>query len=84
VNIFEKRIEKKNKYLSLCEEFFDLRGNINYLVNTYGDEERGKVRYCFPNRCVRVGINVLGKFDNGKNTWQNMSNDEGEWAAVYT
>lgn len=33
VNIIEKIIEKKNKYLSLCEEFFDRRGNMNYLVN---------------------------------------------------
>jgi len=31
VNIFEKIMEKKKKYLSLCEEFFDRRGNMNYL-----------------------------------------------------
>ena len=57
---------------------------MNYLANFFGDEERGHVRYCFPNKCVRVGINVLGKYDNGNNVWLNMGNDQGEWAAVYT
>ena len=57
---------------------------MNYLTKLFGDEKRGNVRYCFPNRCVRVGINVLGKYDNGSNIWLNFQNDQGEWAAVYT
>lgn len=57
---------------------------MNYLTANKNNELRGKIKYCFPNFCVRIGLNVLDKYDNGNNSWLSMSNSEGEWAAVYT
>ncbi|EAR86686.1 NAD:arginine ADP-ribosyltransferase (macronuclear) [Tetrahymena thermophila SB210] len=75
---------QKHKYLQLSNQFFDCRGNMNYLHQYNQPEFRGNLVYNFPNICVRLGLSVLNKFDDGNNAWLSMDNSPGEWAVVYT
>ncbi len=36
-----------------------------------------------PNTWYRIGLNVLGKYDNGNNDWLSMNNIPGEWYVAY-
>ncbi|KAL4512566.1 hypothetical protein ABPG72_020403 [Tetrahymena utriculariae] len=84
VKVVQKVKQQKHKYIQLCNQFFDCKGNMNYLDQIYQSEQRGNLVYNFPNSCVRLGLKVLNQYDNGNNDWLSMNNSPGEWAAVYT
>nr|BAN41245.1 hypothetical protein, conserved [Entamoeba invadens] len=44
---------------------------------------RGGKNYSRPCGYMRYALNVLGKYDDGDDTWLGMSNSKGEWAVSY-
>ena len=46
-------------------------------------EQRGGLDYISPLGWVGYGLNILGKYDNGDNTWLGMSNNPGVYAVAY-
>ncbi|ELP88811.1 hypothetical protein EIN_103140 [Entamoeba invadens IP1] len=45
--------------------------------------KRGGMVYKRPCGYMRYALNVIGKFDNGNDTWLGSSNSPGEWAVSY-
>lgn len=46
-------------------------------------ERRGNKEYFPPFGWQGYALNVIGKYDNGNNTWLGMSNQVGEWCVAY-
>ena len=46
-------------------------------------EKRGGFDYYPPIGWLGIGLNVLGKYDNGNNDWLNYNGGEKEWAIAY-
>ena len=70
--------------MSACKlrrEQLDSKGN---RVDNWGvDELRGNRPYNPPLGWTGIGLKVLGKYDNGDDTWVGMDNSEGEWNVAY-
>lgn len=69
--------------LELSPEDFDPKGYIKFKDAKKDIEFRGNWPYYQPIKSIRYGINVMGKFDNGDNTWLKMQNVKGEWAVGF-
>ena len=62
--------------------FFDYRGNtIN--PNSSNNVIRGTEIYDPPYGWIGIGLNVLGKYDNGNDEWLTNNTDSSEWAIAY-
>lgn len=46
-------------------------------------EKRGNMDYYPPKGWIGHGLRVLGKYDNGDNTWLGMDNSQKEWCVAY-
>ena len=82
------RIEDaKKKQVALFEltpDDFDSRGDIEFPTPIGEEQKRGGMVYNQPsNKWVRVGLSVLGKYDNRNNDWLMMNGNPGEWAVGY-
>ena len=67
--------------VKLSKNQLDPRGNRN---DGWGvDEKRGGKDYNPPIGWNGIGLRVLGKYDNGDNTWIGMNNVKGEWCVAY-
>ena len=67
--------------VKLSKNQLDPRGNRN---DGWGvDEKRGGKDYNPPIGWNGIGLRVLGKYDNGDNTWIGMDNVKGEWCVAY-
>ena len=65
----------------LTKEQLDPKGN---RVKDWGvDELRGNRPYFPPLGWTGIGLKVLGKYDDGDDTWIGMDNSEGEWNVAY-
>ena len=65
----------------LSKNLLDHRGNRK---KGWGiGEKRGNKEYDPPLGWIGIGLNVLGKYDFGDNTWIGMENLEGEWCVAY-
>jgi len=47
------------------------------------NQKRGNYYYDPPIGWIGIGLKVLGKFDNGDDTWIGNNNSKGEWAVAY-
>ena len=79
-----KSIEEKPmlEALQISPELLDKKGNKynGWSVN----KERGGEKYIPPiNGWYGIGLNVLNKYDNGKNDWLDHRNKSGEYAVAY-
>ena len=63
---------------------FDSAGDIRF-PHKFGDKQiRGGIDYYQPNsNWVRVGLRVLGRYDDGNDDWLQMDGNPNEWAVGY-
>jgi len=65
----------------LTKKQLDLLGN---RADEWGvDEQRGNRPYYPPLGWTGIGLKVLGKYDDGDDTWLGMDNSDGEWNVAY-
>jgi hypothetical protein len=65
----------------LTKEQLDSKGN---RIKDWGvDELRGNRPYFPPLGWTGIGLKVLGKYDDGDDTWVGMDNSDGEWNVAY-
>jgi hypothetical protein len=64
---------------------FDPKLNRDYRIesNCSFNVKRENFEYLAPKGFIRYGLKVSGKFDDGNETWVEMSNIPGEWTVVY-
>jgi len=68
--------------LKIKGNFFDNTGNF-LIPNSRKNKFRGKEIYDPPYNWIGVGLNVLGKYDNGNDNWIEDISKESEWAIAY-
>ena len=87
--ICKKLIELKllsDEYLcNLCKipkNYLDYRGN-TLNPNSSNNLIRGTEKYDPPYGWIGIGLNVLGKYDNGNDEWLTNNSKSSEWAIAY-
>ena len=70
------------KDFGVGEENFDNTGNL-LVPNTRQNRFRGKEIYDPPYNWLGLGLNVLGRFDDGNDDWLEDISDKSEWAIAY-
>ena len=70
------------KDFGVGEENFDNTGNL-LVPNTRQNRFRGKEIYDPPYNWLGLGLNVLGRFDDGNDDWLEDISEESEWAIAY-
>jgi hypothetical protein len=84
IQLHEYSVENKYENLVFTQKMLAEGGNMDYTTQYYAPEKRGSLEYNFPNGCKRIGLRVLGQYDNGNDTWLNMNNIPGEFPCAYT
>ena len=69
--------------IKLSPEMFDSKGNNKDGGWAPMGEKRGGKDYYPPYGWIGHGLNVLGRYDGGDDTWIGMKNKEGEWCVAY-
>ena len=66
--------EKQVKYENIvyCDQMLAKMGNKDYIVENFAPECRGQQVYYFPNNTLRVGLQVMGVYEN--DVWLSMNN----------
>ena len=67
----------------LSSNIFDSNFNTFYNNNNQIYQKRGGEEYINPFGWTAYGINILGKYDFGDNTWLGSNNKKGEFAVAY-
>ena len=62
----------------------DSRGDFEFPRSNGDIQKRGGMEYKQPNsQWIRVGLNVMGKYDDGNNDWLMMDGNPREWAVGF-
>ena len=77
--LFENFLVKECK---IPKDNFDYRGNL-INQNLKNNIIRGKEIYFPPYGWYCLGLNVIGKYDNGDDKWINDNTEKSEWAIAY-
>jgi hypothetical protein len=64
------------------KDYFDYRGN-TLTPNSKNNLIRGTEKYDPPYGWIGIGLNVLGKYDNGNDEWLTNNTNSSEWAIAY-
>ena len=82
---YEIKLLFENLLVEDCKipkEKFDYKGNF-ISPNTNNNNKRGKEIYIPPYGWYGIGLNVIGKYDEGDDKWINDNTEEGKWAIAY-
>jgi hypothetical protein len=69
-------------YCQIPKDYFDYRGN-TLNPNSKNNLIRGTEKYDPPYGWIGIGLNVLGKYDNGNDEWLTNNTNSSKWAIAY-
>ena len=70
-----------------ADRIFDFAQNQDFRSWNIDNEKRTSIRggfqYSAPVGWKRFAVRVVGRFDDGDNTWMSLDGRDGEWAVAY-